>query len=266
MLPSNHVQPILCPSCVCRWGGGCFAEYVVAKRERVSLRGDIPEPDASTYNIAYFSAYEPLCMEADIKSRAGQTIFIPGGAGGVGHFAVQLAKAHGLRVITSASKPAGMELLHKLRADVVIDYSKQDVVAEVMKATNDKGADLVFEATYVESSMKQSASVVAKGGQWMRLGTWLRSTPEQKQELESIVAGRGATVLLGDLGRYARDPVYVAKIPQLMEGHKMARQLYAEGLVRPYITATVPLEAGAMNKALQDSLTSLVGKWVVKVQ
>ena len=252
--------------CVRSWGGGCFAEYVVAKRGRVALRGEVPEAEASTLNIAYLSAWEPLFVTADITSRKGQTIFIPGGAGGVGHFAVQLAKAYGLRVIASASKPAGLELLSKLRADVVIDYSKQDVVAEVLAATDGKGADLVYDATYVPSSMKQSAGLVAKGGGWMRLGTWMRDPPDFKDEVEGIVAGRGGTSLIGDLGRYARDPVWIARLSKLREGHLMARQLYAEGLVRPHITATVPFEAAVLQKALEDSMKGVVGKWVVKVQ
>ena len=57
---------------------------------------------------------------------------------------------------------AGVELLEKLRADVVIDYSKQDVVVAVLEATEGRGADVVYDSTYLESSMKQSAAVVAK--------------------------------------------------------------------------------------------------------
>ena len=256
----------MCLAVLSSWGAGCFAEYVVAKRGSVSLRGDIPEAEACTYNIAYMSAYEPLVILAHIKNRSGQTIFIPGGAGGVGHFAVQLAKAYGLRVITSASKPEGLELLRKLRADVVLDYKKQDVVAEVMKATDGKGVDIVYDATYVESGFKQTAGLVAKGGQWIRLGTWMRNTPGLEQEIEGIVAERGGTVLLGDLGRYTRDPVWAAKVSQLLEGRRAAAQLYAEGLVRPHISAVVPLEAAALERALQDSTKGVVGKWVVKVQ
>ena len=107
---------------------------------------------------------------AHFPQRSGQTILIPGGAGRVGHFAVQLAKAYGLRVITSASKPDGLDLLRKLRADVVIDYSKQDVVAEVMAATGGAGADEVYDTVCALSSFQQSAAVVRSGDQWMFLG------------------------------------------------------------------------------------------------
>ena len=108
-------------------------------------------------------------LQLDIRDRAGQTIFIPGGAGGVGHFAVQLAKAYGLRVIASASKPNGLRLLHSLGADVV-NYSKQEVVSKVLEATNSRGVEMVYDATYAESSLLQSAAVVREKGHWMRLG------------------------------------------------------------------------------------------------
>ena len=247
-------------------GAGCFAEYVVVPRKRLVLRGDIPEAEAATYSVAYASAYDPLLLATDISKRGGQTIFIPGGSGGVGHFAVQLAKTYGLRVITSASKPEGLELLHKLRADIVLDYSKQDVVAEVLAATGGKGADIVYDSTYQPSSLNQSASVVAKGGQWIRLGTWMREPPALKEQIESIVSSRGASVLFGDLGRYTLDPAYQAKAPQLQDGLRLARQLYVEGHVRPHVTSTVPLEVGAMQAAIQESAKSTVGKKVVKVQ
>ena len=259
--PLTVTVAVLLLCCSLRWGAGCFAEYVVAKRPSVVLRGDIPEAEASTYGIAYMSAYEPLFIGVDISKRSGQTIFIPGGAGGVGHFAVQLAKAFGLRVITSASKPEGLALLRQLQADVVVDYSRQDVVEEVLKVTGGRGVDLVYEATYVESSMKQSAAVVAQGGDWIRLGPWSHSRPGFQQEVEPIIASRGANVLVGDRSLYAKNPT---TLPMRVEGPRLAKRLYAEGRMRPHISGTVPLEASALQQALQDSTKGTVGKVVVK--
>ena len=262
-----------------RWGGGAFGEYVVAKRERLILRGELPEADASTYAIAYASAYETLFLTTDIRKRAGQTIFIPSGCGGVGHFAVQLAKAYGLRVITSASKPESLELLRKLRADVVIDHSKHDVVVEVLNATEHRGADLVFDATegcgadlvydstFVERSMIQSAAVVAKGGKWMRLGSWKHDTPELRCAVETIVRSRSARVVIGDLNRYTLDPDYIKKVPALNDGLRLGKQLYVEGLVRPCIAETLPFEASALQAAVQhSSAKGSVGTKVMRVR
>ena len=150
--------------------GGCFAEYVVVKRFQTTPQASIPDAEATTYGTAYMSGALRAMVMAKLPSRSGQTIFVPGGAGGVGHFVVQLAKMHGLRVIASASKPAGLALLHSMQADVVIDYSKQDVVTEVLAATDGKGADLVYDTVCSLASFKQSAAVVRSGGEWLFLG------------------------------------------------------------------------------------------------
>ena len=54
--------------------------------------------------------------------------------GGLGHFAAQIAKLHGLKVIGTARKPKTLELLRQLQLDQVIDYNKQNVVEEIMGA------------------------------------------------------------------------------------------------------------------------------------
>lgn len=151
--------------------GGCFAEYVVAKRENVVLRGAAPAPEASTYGIAYLTAYESLVLTANIQQHAGKWIYVAGAAGGVGHFAAQIAKLYGLKVIGTAGKAASLQLLRELHLDCVIDYSKQDVIKEIMSLTGGKGADVVYDSTYTQSSYAQSAGVVASGGEYIRLGT-----------------------------------------------------------------------------------------------
>jgi len=115
--------------------GGCFAEYVVANRERLVLTGAVPEPEASTYGVAYLTAYESVVITGDIQRHAGKWIYVAGAAGGVGHFAAQIAKLYGLKVIGSAGKAASLQLLRDLHLDAVIDYSKQDVLAEIMRIT-----------------------------------------------------------------------------------------------------------------------------------
>ena len=238
----------------------------MAKRNRVTLCGEIPELEAATYGIAFQSAWESLFITADIRARGGQTIFIPGGAGGVGHFAVQLAKAYGLRVIATASKPEGLELLQRLLVDVVIDYKKQDVVVEVLNATGGRGVDVAYDATYMESSMIQAAAVLAKGGQWVRLGTFTHDPPARQQTLEQIVGTRDGRAVVSDLSRYSYQDEYKGKVNLLADGMRMARQLYAERRVRPFISGTVPLDASAIQQALLDSQKGTVGKVVVKVQ
>ena len=96
----------------------------------------------------------------------------------MGHFAVRLAKKHVLRVIASASKADGLALLRSLGTDVVLDYSKQDVMMEVLAATDGSGADIVFDSACTMASFSTSAALVKKGGLWVYLGQhceWIAS-------------------------------------------------------------------------------------------
>ena len=243
--------------------GGCFGEYAVVNAEDVYLRGAIPEDEAGAYGIAYRSAYEPMEVTAHLSQHKGKTIYIPGGAGGVGHFAVQMAKLWGLTVISSGGKVQSLDLLRKMGVDHVIDYSQQDVVKEVLKLTNGQGVDFVYDSTYQASSYRQSAQVVKSGGQWIRLGPWSH-TPDSEAEVTELVKGRGAELVIGDLGRYNFDPAYQARKGELAQSMVDAVTWYESGKVRPVITATVPFEAKALQSALDDFLSGKnnVGKVV----
>ena len=246
--------------------GGCFAEYVVAQREDVHARGAVPAPEASTFGIAYLTAYESLVLVANIERHKGKWIYIAGAAGGVGHFAAQIAKLYGLKVIGSAGKAASVDLLHKLGLNHVIDYAKADVVQEIMKLTGGRGADLVYDSTYTQSSYRVSAAAVAAGGLYVRLGTAASLARSGAEDVTSVVEGRGAKMLIGDLGRYRVDPQYRAQTSKLSDGLRQAVLWYAERLVQPVITATVPLEAAALEQtfATFSKSVSNVGKVVIK--
>ena len=210
--------------------------------------------------------YESLVLAAKIGKDAGKWIYIAGAGGGVGHFAAQLAQLHGLKVIGSAGKPASLRLLHGLRLDAVIDYSKQDVVAEVMKLTGGRGVDLVYDSTYAPSSYTQSAAGVAAGGEYIRLGTEMQLQRVGADDVTAAVEARGAKMVIADLGRYRTDPQYATRLPELMEGQRRAIGWYEEGKLRPVITQTVPFEAAALQKAFEDFRSGVnnAGKVVVK--
>src|SRR5262249_57865873 len=79
--------------------------------------------------------------EADSAS----TVLISGGAGGVGHYAIQFAKARGAVVITTVSSEEKAKLARQAGADHVIDYKREDVGAVVMDLTDKAGVDAVIE-------------------------------------------------------------------------------------------------------------------------
>jgi NADPH:quinone reductase-like Zn-dependent oxidoreductase len=248
--------------------GGCFAELVIAKAENTRVRGAIPAAEASTYGIAFLTAYESLVATADVAKHAGTWIYVAGAGGGVGHFAAQIARLHGLQVIGSAGKPDSLRLLHDLRLDAVIDHARQDVVAEVLRITGGKGADLVYDSTYTQSSYLQSAAVVAAGGEYIRLGTELQLSRAGAGDMTPVVEARGAKLVIADLGRYRTDPKYIARMPEITEGQQRAITWYEEAKLRPVITSVVPFDAAALQQAFEafSSGVNNVGKVVVKVR
>ncbi|MGO8694107.1 MAG: quinone oxidoreductase family protein [Rectinemataceae bacterium] len=246
--------------------GGCFAEYLVAKKERVLLRGAVPAREASTFGIAFLTVYESLVITGDIGRHQGKTIYVAGAAGGVGHFAVQIAKLHGLKVIGSAGKAASLDLLGRLHVDHIVDYSRQDVVREIMNLTGGQGADLVYDSTYSQASYNVSAAVVASGGEYIRLGTPMQLTAFGIEDMTSVVEGRGANIVITDCGRYSTDPVYIAQMYKLVAGMKQAVAWYEEGKLKPVVTQIVPFAPEPLQEAFEAFLGGInnVGKIVVR--
>lgn len=97
-----------------------------------------------------------------LRLKAGETVLIQGGAGGVGVAAIQLARAQGARVITTLSGSARVEPLRALGLDVALDYRQQDVVAHVLQLTQGKGVDSVLDL--VGTTLEQSSACLREGG------------------------------------------------------------------------------------------------------
>src|SRR6267142_6185072 len=103
--------------------GGGYAEYAVATEKEAALKPkSTGYVEAAAIPVVALTAWQALIDTA--KLSAGQTVLIHGGSGGVGSFAIQIAKARGAKVIATAST-ANQDLLKQLGADVAIDYTKQ---------------------------------------------------------------------------------------------------------------------------------------------
>ncbi|WP_054957938.1 zinc-binding dehydrogenase [Paenibacillus dakarensis] len=131
---------------------GGFAEYAVTTAHTVSkLPNDIPFAFAGVSPGAGFTAYQAIVQK--LKLQAGRTILIHGGAGGVGGFAIQLAKLHNLTVYTTC-QASDIPYVLSLGADLAIDYENQDVYAEINKLTNHLGVDYVLSTINPETATK----------------------------------------------------------------------------------------------------------------
>jgi NADPH:quinone reductase-like Zn-dependent oxidoreductase len=104
-------------------GGGGYAEKVVLNQRAIARkRPMLDHVQAAAIPLAGQTAWQGLFRHGNLK--AGQSVLIHGGSGGVGHFAIQFAKAMGARVFTTVSA-GNVEFARSLGADVVIDYEKE---------------------------------------------------------------------------------------------------------------------------------------------
>jgi NADPH:quinone reductase-like Zn-dependent oxidoreductase len=135
--------------------GGGYAQYAVAtEKEAAAKPQSLTYVEAAAVPLVAETAWQALIDAA--KLSAGQSVLIHGGSGGVGTFAIQIAKARGAKVIATAST-ANQDLLKQLGADVAIDYTKQkfeDVAKDVDVVLDSVGKD----------TLARSYGVVKKGG------------------------------------------------------------------------------------------------------
>jgi NADPH:quinone reductase-like Zn-dependent oxidoreductase len=213
--------------------GGGWAEYVNVTEEEVAAKpASLNFAEAAAVPMAALTAWQALVHVGHLG--AGQTILIQGGSGGVGSFAVQIAKACGVRVIATAST-ANQDLLKRLGADVAIDYtaSKFEKIA--------KDVDAVLD-TVGKDTLDRSYRVVKKGGIVMSLVARPNPAELKKRGI------RGAAIAVrpdaGDLTQIA--------------------QLIDAGKIKPIVTKILPL-TDAIAAEKQAATHHTRGKIVLQV-
>lgn len=142
-------------------GPGSYAEYHVAAESIVGKKpASLTHLEAASLTLVGGTAWEALVVRAGL--RVGESILIHGGAGGVGHVAIQLAKAIGAKVYTTV-REANFEFARSQGADEVIDYEQEDYVDAVMRLTGGRGVDVVFD-TIGGNTLARSPDVLAQLG------------------------------------------------------------------------------------------------------
>lgn len=142
-------------------GPGSYAEQHVADVELVARKPrNLSHLEAASLTLVGGTVWEALVGRAQLMVH--ETILIHGGAGGVGSIAIQLAKAIGARVITTAH-PSNHDFVSSLGADAVIDYTSQDYVDAVAELTGGQGVNVVFD-TIGGDTLTRSALTLADAG------------------------------------------------------------------------------------------------------
>jgi NADPH:quinone reductase len=125
---------------------GTAAEYIALAEHLVTpLPDELSFAAGATLGIPCMTAWCCLFCDGTI---AGQTVLVTGGAGAVGHYAVQLAKGGGAQVIATVSSPAKAEQARLAGADLVINYRTEDVVAGTLAFTEGRGVDRVVDVDF----------------------------------------------------------------------------------------------------------------------
>ncbi|SDL38513.1 quinone oxidoreductase family protein [Nonomuraea jiangxiensis] len=211
--------------------------------------------DAAALPMCFLSAFAGLYGSV----RADDTVYIPGGGGGVGHLAVQLAtRVLGARtVISSGGRPESIALARRSGAHEVFDYRRDDIAAEIAKLTGGRGADLVFDTTYSERSFAETARTVRRGGRWIVLGVGPGRTTrlaETHSPVAAILAERGAEQVIVNLLRYFSEPATLDGEARdfLQRGMDLAMEWAERGLVVPHVSRTIDSTVEAISAGLRS--------------
>ncbi len=233
---------------------GTFAEFCCAKEEWLyPLPAGVSEKDAAAVALVGITAHLGLFWRANLK--AGETVFVNGGSGGVGGAVVQMAKAVGARAVTTVGSPEKAKLARDLGADHVINYKTDDVAAAVKAATAGRGGDVWYE-TQPPTDLDRTVDLTAPSGRIV------------------VMAGRQARpafptgpFYVKGLSLYGFAMFNVPADVQRRSAEDINRWL-AEGKLRAVIGREFPLSEAAAAHRLQEENTlgkagTLTGKIVV---
>jgi NADPH:quinone reductase-like Zn-dependent oxidoreductase len=212
---------------------GGYAQYaLVPEREAAPKPKSLTYVEAAAVPIVAMTAWQALVDTA--KLSAGQTVLIHGGSGGVGSFAIQIAKARGAKVIATAST-ANQDFLKQLGADLAIDYTKQkfeDVAKDVDVVLDSIGGD----------TLARSYGVVKTGGIIVSLVARPKESELQKHSI------RGAAL------NVEPNSAELAEIGKLIDDRK----------IKVIVSQTFPLSE-AMKAQEQVATGHTRGKIVLKI-
>lgn len=212
---------------------GGYAEKVAVPAEGgiFPIPDDMPSEAAAVMHVAYQSAHFGLHRRANLME--GETVLVHAGAGGIGSAAIQLAKAAGARVLSTAGGPEKVEICKMLGAEVAVDYKEENFVDAVKEATGGRGADVIFDPVGGEV-FDLSRRCVAFEGRIVIVGFTSGSIANAPTNHLLV---KNYSVIGLHWGLYNK----VA--PELVvETHEALIELYQNGEIDPLIFKTFPFE------------------------
>ena len=212
-------------------GLGGFAEQVVAKAAGlIPIPPELDDATAAGFTLVYGTSHHAVIDRGELK--AGQTMLVLGAAGGVGLAAVEIGKVIGAKVIAAASTDEKLAVCKAHGADVLINYSTQDLRAAIKDATGGLGPDVIYDPVggiYAEPAFRS----IAWRGRYLVVGFANGEIPKLPANLMLLKGASMVGVFWGDHVR--RDPKANAAAMREMMGW------VAEGKLKPLVSARYSL-------------------------
>src|SRR5215467_8240648 len=235
--------------------GGGYAEYCPAHESHcLPVPRGLSMVEAAAIPETFFTVWHNVFERGRLK--AGETLLVHGGSSGIGTAAIQLAKAFGARVITTAGSEEKCEACRRLGADVAVNYKTEDFVAATKAATGGKGAEVVLDmigGDYIERNY-EAAAVEGRVVQIAFQGS-PKATVDFRRIMLKRLTHTGSTLR-------ARSNEDKGRIAHAVERHVLP--LIAAGKVRPVIDSTFPLAQASAAHAKMEASTH-IGKIVLVV-
>ncbi|MBP6091305.1 MAG: NADP-dependent oxidoreductase [Crocinitomicaceae bacterium] len=238
---------------------GTFAEYISIDEKDVSLKPtNISMEEASSIPLVGLTAWQAFVEIGKIKS--GQKVFIQAGSGGVGTFAIQLAKHLGAFVATTTSTK-NIDLVKSLGADLIIDYKTEDFETKL------KDYDLVLHSNRDTKILDKSLRILKSGGKLISLVG--PPTPEFAAQIGLPWYLKLVTKLISSRAKKNAKKLNTSFVFLFMrsEGKQLSQiaKLIEAGVIKPVIDKVFPFEQ--INEAMSYVETGRSkGKVVVKVK
>jgi NADPH2:quinone reductase len=224
---------------------GTAAEWSVVPGEKaVPLPGNASDELGASLGVPAITAHRCLFADGPIN---GQTVLVAGGAGAVGHYAIELAKRAGARVITTVSGPQKAELAAKAGADLVVNYREPGAADEIRALTADAGVDRVVEVA-LSANLKLDLAVVANGA---RIACYAAEPTDPALPVRSCMS---ANLVLRFVLLYSMPPEAIARAARDITDAVAAGALTELPVTRFGLDETAAaqdaVEAGALGKVL----------------
>lgn len=228
---------------------GTYAEFVVCKENQVNhLPENISFEQGAGVFVPYATSYRALFQKAKVQT--GETVLVHGASGGVGIAAIQWAKNAGLTVIGTASSEEGKKLVKEQGADFVFDHSEENYLQQILKATENKGVNVILEML-ANVNLVKDFDVLAKFGRIVVIGN--RGSLEFNPRL---TMGKDATIYGMSLFNFSS--------AEEAEIHQNIFQGLKKGYLIPIVGKTFPLAEAA--KAHHEVIeTKAFGKIILTV-